>query len=180
VRYVKQSSTRLANASTEEILMLHCAGIRIVFHPLHEAAEIEIACTHEVLGGGNLRSWMASAHQNCFLRLGFDVSHVPGISRAWQCELTAGAYVLVTDIGGYDLPQHGGPYSAILISAADEIVELESWLPNLKGLLEWLRHAQRLMSRGSPLQQRSTTVASRMQRDMFCARNAGYSGGALD
>jgi len=79
-----------------------------------------------------------------FSKLGFDVWTIPGCSRAWRYEFDDGSYVLVTDLGGYDLPESGGPYSAISLSSSDEMIECQEWLHSTKALLDWFRHITRL------------------------------------
>lgn len=79
-----------------------------------------------------------------FPKLGFEVWQVPGVSRAWRCELPDGSFLLVTDVGGYDLPDPGGPYSAIGLTRANDLIELESILPATKDLCRWLGHMKRL------------------------------------
>jgi hypothetical protein len=69
------------------------------------------------------------ATDHWFSRLGFEVFHSPGISRAWRYEFDDGRFLLVTDLGGYDLPEPGGPYSAILLSRSNEVLEMCEFLP---------------------------------------------------
>lgn len=82
-----------------------------------------------------------------FLRLGFEVWHVPGISRAWRYDFADGSFVLVTDLGGYDLPEPGGPYSAMSLSAANELVDYQEWLRDTKDLFRWFSRMSRLCAR---------------------------------
>ncbi len=82
-----------------------------------------------------------------FLRLGFEVWHVPGISRAWRYDFADGSFVLVTDLGGYDLPEPGGPYSAMSLSAANELVDYQEWLRDTKDLFHWFSRMSRLCAR---------------------------------
>lgn len=74
-----------------------------------------------------------------FQRWGFVVWHVSGISRAWRYEGADGRYLLVTDPGGYDLPLEEGPYSAVLLSCADELIEYQPELATSRELLQWFR-----------------------------------------
>jgi hypothetical protein len=79
-----------------------------------------------------------------FLQIGFQVWQVPGVSRAWHYEFANGSYVLVTDPGGYDLPELGGPYAAIALSLADEVIGHQERLRSTRQLVYWLRHIIRL------------------------------------
>lgn len=79
-----------------------------------------------------------------FLRLGYEVWSVPGVSRAWRREFADRSYLLITDIGGYDLPEVGGPYAGMYLSAHDELIECVPWIPNSRNLFGWLRHTERL------------------------------------
>jgi hypothetical protein len=79
-----------------------------------------------------------------FRELAFEIWQVPGISRAWKYEFADGSYVLVTDIGGYDLPDAGGPYVGLYLSNGDELIEHEPLLRNAKNLVRWFEHARRL------------------------------------
>lgn len=79
-----------------------------------------------------------------FLQQGYELFYVPGISRAWRRELPNRSYLLITDIGGYDLPEPGGPYSGMYLSAQDELIEFIPWMPDARGLFGWVRHAERL------------------------------------
>lgn len=79
-----------------------------------------------------------------FQRLGYDVFQVPGISRAWRYELSDRSYLLITDIGGYDLPQPGGPFSGMYLSGRDELVEIVPCLDSARDLFQWVRHIERL------------------------------------
>jgi hypothetical protein len=83
------------------------------------------------------------APPGCFLKLGFDVWHVPGVSRAWRYNFTDGGYVLVTDPGGYDLPEFGGPCVALLLTEADDVIEGPAWCSGTRQLIYWFRRACR-------------------------------------
>jgi len=81
---------------------------------------------------------------NCwFVELGFEVYHSPGVSRAWRRVLDDGSYLLVVDVGGYDLPPTGGPYSGMHLSARLELLDRAPLLPRTKDLFQWLRHLER-------------------------------------
>lgn len=79
-----------------------------------------------------------------FPRLGYEVWQVSGVSRAWYRELPDRSYVLITDIGGYDLPEVGGPYAGMYLSAQNELIEFAPWLRHTAALSDWLRHVTRL------------------------------------
>lgn len=83
------------------------------------------------------------ATSSWFTECGFQVFQVPGVSRAWRYEFLGGLYVLVTDVGGYDLPEIGGPYAAMSLSCRDELLEIQTWLRGTRELHRWLRHIQR-------------------------------------
>ncbi len=53
---------------------------------------------------------------------GFDVWHLGGISRAWRKLLPDGGYILVTDVGGYDLPEEDGPFLVWRFASDDQLV----------------------------------------------------------
>ncbi len=89
---------------------------------------------------------MTSGQKDSFGRLGFQVWHCPGVSRAWRRILPAGDSVLITDVGGFDLPERGGPYAALLLSPRDELVEFEPFFERLGDLVHWIRHTERRVS----------------------------------
>ncbi len=80
-----------------------------------------------------------------FPALGFSVLHMPGISRAWRFEFADGSYLLVTDLEGYDLPQAGGPYSAVWLSAQDELFEHTPMLSQTKDRYRYWQHCVRTL-----------------------------------
>jgi len=73
--------------------------------------------------------------------LGFVVVHEPGISRAWRLDLDGG-YLLVTDVGGYDLPEAGGAASAYRFTRRDELEEFVELLADDGALRGWVREAR--------------------------------------
>jgi predicted Fe-S protein YdhL (DUF1289 family) len=79
------------------------------------------------------------------------VWHVPGVSRAWCRDYPDGAYVLVTDAPGYDLPDPGGPYAVYYLTANSAVVESVPLLPQPNSLVHWLRHIDRLRARAADL-----------------------------
>ncbi len=74
--------------------------------------------------------------------IGFERMHTPGISRAWRLEIEDG-YILITDIGGYDLPEIGEPASAYIFSKYDELLEFEGFLKDSQAVLDWVHSAMR-------------------------------------
>ncbi len=83
-----------------------------------------------------------------FLRLGYEVFHVPGVSRAWRHDFGDRSYLLITDLGGYDLPEPGGPYAGMYFSARDELIECIPLMSSPRTLLGWIRHTERLSRAG--------------------------------
>lgn len=83
-------------------------------------------------------------------QLGFHIWCVGGISRAWRRFQCDGSYLLVTDIGGYDLPETNGPYQAMQLTANDELVEVRSLIWRASRLVRWLRGRERLIDGNQP------------------------------
>jgi hypothetical protein len=84
--------------------------------------------------------------------LGFELVHEPGMSRAWRLEL-AGGYLLITDVGGYDLPEVGAAASAYRFTSDDELEEFAEVLVDARALHGWIGRARRRAgwrARGSP------------------------------
>ena len=73
--------------------------------------------------------------------LGFSVVLAPGISRAWRAELRDGRYILITDIGGFDLPDPKDPFSAACLSMQDELLEFAPLLSSTTDLLKFMHSA---------------------------------------
>ena len=84
-----------------------------------------------------------------FVELGFQVWHIPGVSRAWKREYADGSFLLITDAGGYDLPEPKGPWSGIYLSRRDEFIELAPLARRMKEIIGWIRHTERLLARRS-------------------------------
>ena len=78
-----------------------------------------------------------------FVEMGFEESHSPGVSRAWRYQFADGSFVLVTDVGGYDLPPLRGPYSGMHLSAQLELLDIAPLVRSTRDLYRWLRHRQR-------------------------------------
>lgn len=74
--------------------------------------------------------------------LGFVMTHEPGVSRAWRLDMYDG-YLLITDLGGYDVPEVGAPASAFAFTFRDDLVEFEEVLPDSRSLHGWIRSAVR-------------------------------------
>src|SRR5262245_30247945 len=85
-----------------------------------------------------------------FLQLGYELFHTPGVSRAWRHEYPDRSYLLITDIGGYDLPEPGGPYSGMYLSAGGDLIEIIPFARHTRDLFRWVQHTERLASRGNP------------------------------
>jgi hypothetical protein len=52
-------------------------------------------------------------------------------------------YILVTDIGGYDLPELGAPAMTYVFSKDDEVLEFEGFLKDSRTLFDWVCDARR-------------------------------------
>jgi hypothetical protein len=78
-----------------------------------------------------------------FIDMGFSVAQTPGVSRAWQYDFVDGSYLLITDVGGYDLPEPGGPYCGMHLSRRSELLEFVALLWRTSDLFRWFRHVQR-------------------------------------
>ncbi len=87
------------------------------------------------------------ATSRLFLTLGFHVWHIPGVSRAWRREFADGSFLLVTDSGGYDLPEPQGPWSGMFLSGRDEFIELAPPARRMQQIVRWIRHTERLFVR---------------------------------
>ncbi|MDG3004317.1 hypothetical protein [Paludisphaera mucosa] len=74
--------------------------------------------------------------------LGFAATHEPGISRAWRLDLEDG-YLLITDLGGYDLPDVGAPASAYAFTKSDDLLDFAEFLVDSRALHGWIRSARR-------------------------------------
>ena len=83
-------------------------------------------------------------------QLGFHIWCVGGISRAWRYFQHDGSYLLVTDIGGFDLPELHGPYQAMQLTANDELVQIQPLIRRASRLVRWLRSRERLVNRIKP------------------------------
>lgn len=98
-----------------------------------------------------------------FLQLGYELFHVPGISRAWRREFADRSYVLVTDIGGYDLPEPGGPYAAMHLSSRYDLLDINPCLFTTRELFVWIQRLERIAARQSLQNKTATPVAVRSE-----------------
>lgn len=69
----------------------------------------------------------------------FVVYHTPGIARALMHCGSSGNYILLTDIGGFDLPDPGGPFVAQQLSVDDRLISGPETLADRQQLVDWLR-----------------------------------------
>ncbi len=74
------------------------------------------------------------------LAWGFQLCHHGGISRAWQRILEDGRVLLVTDEGGFDLPEPDGPFHLIELSPDQEMIGEVVRLGNPLALRHYLGH----------------------------------------
>jgi hypothetical protein len=81
-------------------------------------------------------------------RLGFEVWQVPGVSRAWRREFEDGSFLLVTDLGGFDLPESGGPYCPMFLSRQFQLLSCTQEPVAARGLFEFFNQACRRATRG--------------------------------
>lgn len=87
------------------------------------------------------------ATSRLFVDLGFQVWHIPGVSRAWKREYADGSFLLITDPGGYDLPEPKGPWSGMYLSGRDEFIEDAPLAERMKEIVRWIHHTERLLMR---------------------------------
>ena len=93
-------------------------------------------------GGGSTRPKRPSITSHWLSRLGFSVTHQGGVSRAWRLDLGED-YLLVTDVGGYDLPGVGESASGYRFTNSDDLLEFEEILTDSRALYGWIRSARR-------------------------------------
>lgn len=77
------------------------------------------------------------------MRIGFQVSHVPGVSRAFHREFEDGSFIVITDLGGFDLPEPCGPFEALWLSARYDPLEHIDSFASSRELARWIRHVER-------------------------------------
>lgn len=74
-----------------------------------------------------------------WIERGFRVDHKPGVSRAWVRVEKDGRQLILTDLGGFDLPSRGGPFQVCVISRDDEMLDGPVQHSNRLALARWLR-----------------------------------------
>jgi len=74
-----------------------------------------------------------------WIERGFNVDHRPGVSRAWVRVEKDGRQLILTDLGGFDLPSRDGPFQACVVNGDDEMVDDPIQLPTRLALARWLR-----------------------------------------
>ncbi len=74
-----------------------------------------------------------------WIERGFRVFHKPGVSRAWIRVESDGRQLILTDTGGFDLPNRNGPFQICVLNQDDEFTEGPVTLPNRLALARWLR-----------------------------------------
>ncbi|OJW22206.1 MAG: hypothetical protein BGO49_19465 [Planctomycetales bacterium 71-10] len=99
-------------------------------------------------GSGATRPRRPPISSHWLARLGFVMSHQPGVSRAWRLDV-GDDYLLVTDVGGYDVPEPGAPASAYAFTRSDDLLEFEEVLIDSRSLHGWVRSASRRCRRRS-------------------------------
>ena len=87
------------------------------------------------------------ATSRLFVDLGFQVWHIPGVSRSWKREYADGSFLMITDAGGYDLPEPKGPWTGMYFSRRDEFIESAPFADRMKEIVGWIRHTERLLAR---------------------------------
>lgn len=69
----------------------------------------------------------------------FRVEHVPGVARSWQRFEPDGSLIILTDAGGFDLPNRNGPFYATHLGQDDLVLAGPIQLPTRLSLAVWLR-----------------------------------------
>ena len=69
----------------------------------------------------------------------FGVIQKPGVSRAWRRTERDGTEIILTDLGGFDLPNRDGPFCAIHLDGEDRVVAGPKVLYSRLALAVWLR-----------------------------------------
>ncbi|MFG0288433.1 MAG: hypothetical protein ACF8CQ_09665 [Rhodopirellula sp. JB044] len=70
---------------------------------------------------------------------GFEVQHTPGVSRSLIRIETNGDYFLLTDSGGYDIPNDDGPFRIMQLSRTGMLIDGPTNFGNRLALAAWLR-----------------------------------------
>jgi len=76
---------------------------------------------------------------SAWLETEFRVHHSPGVARAWLRIEPTGDWYMVTDPGGYDLPERDGPFVVTHVARGPEHDEDPQLLPHRAALAAWLR-----------------------------------------
>lgn len=74
-----------------------------------------------------------------WIERGFQMVHKPGVSRAWVRVESDGRQLILTDTGGFDLPDPNGPFQICIFNRVDEVTDGPVELPNRLALARWLR-----------------------------------------
>lgn len=74
-----------------------------------------------------------------WIERGFQMVHKPGVSRAWVSVESEGRQLILTDVGGFDLPHRNGPFLICIVNRDDELLDGPVELPNRLALARWLR-----------------------------------------
>ncbi|SMP45888.1 hypothetical protein SAMN06265222_10218 [Neorhodopirellula lusitana] len=74
-----------------------------------------------------------------WIERGFQVHHKPGVSRAWVRAESDGRQLILTDLGGFDLPSRDGPFQACVLSADNVLLDGPVQIPTRLALARWLR-----------------------------------------
>jgi hypothetical protein len=69
---------------------------------------------------------------------GFRIQHHPGVARAFVRDEPCGEFFYLTDTGGFDLPDHNGPFQIIHFSAQAEILDGPAICLTRQELAAWL------------------------------------------
>lgn len=73
-----------------------------------------------------------------WVQRGFRVDHRPGVSRAYVREEPQGDFFLLTDPGGFDLPDQNGPFQITHFSAQQDVLDGPCDFANRLELAAWL------------------------------------------
>ena len=74
-----------------------------------------------------------------WIERGFQMVHKPGVSRALVRVESDGRQLILTDVGGFDLPHRNGPFVICIVNRDDELLDGPVELPNRLALARWLR-----------------------------------------
>ena len=76
----------------------------------------------------------------------FEVQHTPGVARALVKVCESGNQIMVTDVGGYDLPPAEGPFQVMLLTAYDEPIEGPLEFADKVAMQQWIESNAELLS----------------------------------